>query len=160
MFLFQDYVYSNDIAGFILAVKKHIEDSPNKHPMYLGSEQILGSAAAFFLLDSVYSEHHHELVDLLVNSLQSGQLVARTEKPYEDGFAFLRTLAFTTNNQAFEALYPVAEQVLNTVVSEKHSTMFEEIRTQLAQRQHERIHGALNTNVDTNVEEAATKRKM
>lgn len=156
MILFQKYVSSNDIVGFIAAVKQHIKDSSKKHHMYLGSEPVLGSAAAFFLLDSVYSEHHHELIDLLVNSLQSGQLVAKTERSYEDGFAFLRTLVVSSNQHAFDALYPVAEQVLNTVVSEKHSTVFEQLRVQLAQRQYERIEGALNSQA----QDALQKRRM
>lgn len=156
MSVFQKYVCSNDIVGFILAVEQNIEESAKKHPMYWGTDPILCSAAAFFLLDSVYSQHHQKLIDLLINTLQTGQLVAKTERPYEDGFAFLRTLAVTSNQHAFDALYPVAEQVLNTVVSEKHSTVFEQLRVQLAQCQHERIKSALHSQA----QDATQKRRM
>lgn len=154
--VFQEYVCSNDIVGFISAVKQSIEESTSKHPIYWGTEPILCSAAAFFLLDSAYSKHHQELIDLLLKTLQTGQLVVHTERSYEDGFAFLRTLVVTGNQQAFDALYPVAEQVLNTVVSEKHSTVFEQLRVQLAQRQHQRIESTLNSQS----QDAPPKRRM
>lgn len=148
----QHYSSNNDLEQFVetfnsLMVSPH-SDTTKEH-----LRRVLTSTLPFFIFDTVYTDHHTRLRDLLENNIRAGNInFHELNGGAMDMQYFVSTLSTTPNLKAVEALYPVIEALSTTQI---FTPSLAGIYDQMAQLQQQRISQALETGVQSPV-----KRKI
>lgn len=135
----QYYSSNGNITGFVEKFTQMMEHpySQNTHEHL---RNFLTALVPFYIFDSVYTEQHTQLIELVQTQMSAGNLnLSSIRGSGEDMQSFFQTLVNTTNLKAFEVLHPLAQTIHMCHTFPRSDALMQNMWEQLAQLQHDRI---------------------